>query len=70
MAIVREQNSSLSSNIKNPAKADLHAKLKRGREDAETTADEQTSQQTEKKGGYKVQPEQYNFEVQEPPKYF
>ena len=40
MAIVREQSSHLSSNIKNPAKADLHANLKRGKEDAETTADE------------------------------
>ena len=38
MAIVREQ-SSLSSKVKNPAKADIHG-LKRSKEDAETTADE------------------------------
>lgn len=72
---------SASQNLKNPASAakqtligsaalDMSANYKRGREDAETAVDDQTSTQTEKKGGYLVTPEDYNFEVQEPSQYY
>ena len=70
MIVVRDQNSTMWSNFKNPAKADLQSNLKKGREDAETAVDDQLSQQTEKKGGYFVTAEDYNFEVQEPLEFF